>query len=289
MSTSVVNSVLITGASVGFGMETALYLAERGFQVYATMRNLGRRVELEAEAARRHVTVQVLRLDVTEPASVREAVETMACESGGIYGVVNNAGLFLRGYFEDLTDAEIRQVFETNLFGVMAVIRAALPHMRAARRGRIIVISSVAGRIGAPAGSAYSSSRFAQEGFAESLYQELYPLGVYVTLIEPGITKTKSWTIDRGVAARAQDPASPYRAWFRRSEQVFDRAMQTSPITPRDVAKAVYKALTAPRPRLRYVVGWRAGLVIALRRYLPGELFERWYFGELMRRLTDIR
>ncbi len=284
-----VNSVLITGASTGFGMETALYLAERGFQVYATMRDLARRSELDAEAARRHVAVRVLRLDVTEPTSIREVVETIACESGGVYGLVNNAGLFLRGYFEDLTDAEIRQVFETNLFGTMAVTRAVLPYMRAARRGRIIVISSVAGRIGAPAGSAYSSSRFAQEGFAESLYQELRPLGVYVTLIEPGITKTESWTLDRGVAARARDPASPYYAWFRRSEQMFDRAMQTSPITTRDVAKVVHKALTAARPRLRYMVGWRAGLVVALRRYLPGELFERWYFGEIVRRLTDAR
>jgi NAD(P)-dependent dehydrogenase (short-subunit alcohol dehydrogenase family) len=270
-------------------METALYLAERGFQVYATMRDLARRSELDAEATRRHVAVQVLRLDVTEPGSIQEAVEAVVRESGGVYGLVNNAGLFLRGYFEDLTDAEIRQVFETNLFGTMAVIRAVLPHMRAARRGRIIVISSVAGRIGAPAGSAYSSSRFAQEGFAESLYQELQPLGVYVTLIEPGITKTESWTLDRGVAARARDPASPYYPWFCRSEQLFDRAMQTSPITPRDVAKAVYKALTVARPRLRYIVGRRAELVVALRRYLPNKLFERWYFGEIVRRLTDAR
>jgi len=282
-------SVLITGTSTGFGMETALYLAERGFQVYATMRDLARRSELDAEAARRHAAVQVLRLDVTEPGSIREAVETVVRESGGVYGLVNNAGLFLRGYFEDLTDAEIRRVFETNLFGTMAVTRAVLPHMRAARRGRIIVISSVAGRVGAPAGSAYSSSRFAQEGFAESLYQELQPLGVYVTLIEPGITKTESWTLDRGVAAKARDPVSPYYPWFCRSEQLFDRAMQTSPITPRDVAKAVYKALTAARPRLRYIVGRRAELVVTLRRYLPDKLFERWYFGKIMRRLTDAR
>ncbi len=270
-------------------MEISLLLAERGFRVYATMRDLARRAQLDAAATQRKVELRVLRLDVTDQASIDEAVQTVIGESGGIYGVVNNAGLFLRGYFEDLTDAEIRQVFETNLFGTMAVIRAALPHMRAARRGRIVVISSVAGKIGAPAGSAYSASRFAQEGFAESLRQEVEPLGIYVSLIEPGITKTESWTVDRGAGMQANNPNSPYYAWFKRTETLFNQAMQSSPITARDVAEAAYKAITDRRPRLRYIVGRRTSLVVALRRYLPGELFERWYFGEIMRRLTNAR
>jgi NAD(P)-dependent dehydrogenase (short-subunit alcohol dehydrogenase family) len=282
-------SVLVTGTSTGFGMEIALYLAERGFQVYASMRDLNRRAELDAAAARRNVTPRVIELDVTDQASIDAAVRTVVAETGGIYGVVNNAGQFLRGFFEDLDDAEIRQVFETNLFGVMAVTRAALPHMRAARAGRIVIISSVAGKIGAPSGSAYSASRFAQEGFAEALSQEVEPLGVRVVLIEPGITKTESWTVDRGVAARARNPNSPYYEWFNRAEHLFDRAMQSSPIMTEDVARTVHTALTARRPRMRYIVGRRAGLVVALRRYLPGELFERLYFGEVMRRVTGAR
>lgn len=279
-------NVLVTGASTGFGMEIALTLAERGFRVYATMRDLERRTALDAAMRARGVEACVLRLDVTDPDSIAQAMAIMVGD-GGVYGVVNNAGTFLRGYFEDLLDEEIRQVFETNLFGTMAVTRAALPHMRAARRGRIVVISSVAGRIAAPAGSAYCASRFAQEGFVEALYQEVAPLGIYASLVEPGITKTESWTIDRGAGARARDPSSPYYTWFLRSEAMFNRTMQTSPIRTRDVAHAVYRALTDARPRLRYLVGIRARIVVTLRRYLPDELFERLYFGALMRRLTQ--
>ena len=129
------DSVLITGSSTGFGLETALQLAARGFRVYATMRDLSYRADVEAAASRRGVVLHILRLDVTEPDSIRQAVDTVVAESGGIFGIVNNAGLLIRGYFEDLDDAEVRQVFETNLFGTMAVTRAVLPHMRHARRG----------------------------------------------------------------------------------------------------------------------------------------------------------
>ena len=280
------SSVLITGCSSGFGQATALLLAEQNFKVYASMRDLSKAPELEAKAAARGLKLRVLYLDVNDTASIEQAVDTVVAESGGIFGVVNNAGVFIRGFFEDLLEDEIREVFEPNLFGMMAVTRAALPHMRAAGRGRIVIISSVAGKIGSPTGSAYVASRFAQEGFAESLYQELLPLGVHVTLVEPGITKTQHWTINRGVAARSSDPDGPYYAWFGRAQKLFDRAMDTSPIKPDHVAQAVYQALTAKKPRLRYMVGSRAKLVLALRRYIPGELFERVYFGELMRRIT---
>ncbi len=279
-------SVLVTGCSVGFGKEIALYLAEQGYQVYATMRNLDRSAELVEEAARRNVKLRILRLDVTDEANIAETVATMVAETGGIYGVVNNAGVIVRGYFEDLSDAEIRSIFEANFFGVLAVTRAVLPHLRRARSGRVVVISSVAGRIGSPTGSAYSASRHAQEGFAESLRQEVEPLGIYVSLIEPGITKTESWTADKGFAAKAHDPSSPYYAWFNRAETLFSKAMDSSPITTRDVAAAVYRALSEPRPRWRYMVGKRARMVVAARKILPGEFFNRVYFGALVRRIT---
>src|SRR5688500_10593820 len=113
------DSVLVTGAGNGLGLETALYLAERGMRVYATMRDLGKRETLDQAAAGRGVRLQVLRLDITDPASIDSAVRTIVAECGGIYGLVNNAGIGLRGYFEDLSDAEIRQLFETNIFGTM--------------------------------------------------------------------------------------------------------------------------------------------------------------------------
>ncbi len=279
-------SVLITGASTGLGLETAVYLAERGFEVYASLRDLERRDALDEAAARRKVQLHVLQLDITNTADIDRAVRTVVERSGGIYGLVNNAGIGLRGYFEDLSEEEIRRVFEVNVFRTMAVTRAVLPYMRAARRGRIVIITSVGGRIGSLAVSAYCATKFAQEGFGESLAQEVVPFGIYVSLVEPAIIKTERWGVHRGIARRALDPDSPHYDWFRESERLADRLVETSPTKPMDVARAVHSALTARRPRLRYMVGRRAGLAVALRRYLPGELFERLYFGEVVRRVT---
>ena len=283
------NSVLITGAGTGLGLETALYLAEKGFTVYATIPELGQQDHVETQAARRRLKLRVLRLDVTDEASIQAAVGAVLAECGGIYALVNNAGISLRGYFEDCDEEEIRRTVEVNLFGVMAVTRAVLPHMRLARRGRLVFISSIGGRIGAMARTGYCASKFGVEGFAESLMQEVVPLGLCVSLIEPGLVNTERWTINRGLARRALDPDSPYSAWFRQEEALADAFVRTSPTRPADVARAVHRALTAQRPRLRYVVGWRASLVLALRRYVPGELFERLYFGEAMRRVTRPR
>ena len=280
------DSVLITGAGTGIGWETARYLAEQGFLVYASVPDLSQQEAVEAAAAERGVRLRTLPLNVTDPPGVQAAVDTIVEEAGGIYGLVNNAGIGLRGFFEDLSDAEIRRLFDVNVFGTMAVTRAVLPHMRAARRGRIVIITSVGGRIGSLAVSAYCATKFAQEGFGESLAQEVLPFGIYVSLVEPAIMKTERWGIHRGIAKGALDPRSPYYAWFRESERLADRLVETSPTRPIHVARTVHHALTARRPRLRYVVGWRAGLVLALRRYLPRESFERLYFGQAVRRVT---
>jgi NAD(P)-dependent dehydrogenase (short-subunit alcohol dehydrogenase family) len=228
----------------------------------------------------------VLQLDITDQESIDKAVEAIIAESGGIYGLINNAGTRLRGCFEDLTDKEIRSLFNTNVFGTMALTRAVLPHMRAAGQGRIVMITSVAGRMGSFGISAYCSTKFAQEGFGESLAQEVAPLGIQVVLVEPGIINTEAWTVNRVMAERAENPRSPYFSWFRRMEKYADKLVQSSPTSPLDVARTVHKALTSKRPRLRYVVGRRAVLVFALRRYLPGEMFERLYFAHVKRQVT---
>ena len=279
-------SILVTGAATGLGREMALYLADRGFQVYGTTRDVRQAHDLNALARERKVQIRILTLDVTDRDSIRQAVHTIVTESGGIYGVVNNAGIGLRGYFEDLADEEIRKVFDANVFGLMAVTRAVLPYMREARRGRIILISSVGGRIGAPGVSAYCATKFAVEGFGESLFQEVAPLGVRVVLIEPGIIKTERWTTNRGVAKGALNPQSPYHKWFCQVEKESDQLVRASTATPVDVAALVHEALTAQRPRLRYMVGRKAKLAVALKRWMPGESFERLYFGILMRRVT---
>jgi NAD(P)-dependent dehydrogenase (short-subunit alcohol dehydrogenase family) len=280
------SSVLITGAGTGIGLETALYLAEQGFLVYTSVPDLSQQEGVDTAAEERGVSLQVLQLDVTDQESIQSAVDTIIAESGGVYGLVNNAGIALRGYFEDLSDAEIRRLFDVNVFGTMAVTRAVLPHMRRARQGRIVIITSVGGRIGSLAVSAYCATKFAQEGFGESLAQEVVPFGIHVSLVEPAIMKTERWGVHRGIAEGALNPKSPYSAWFRESERLADRLVETSPTRPIHVARTVHRALTARRPRLRYVVGWRAHLVLTLRRYLPGESFERLYFGQAVRRVT---
>jgi len=282
-------AVLITGTSSGIGLETALYLAGRGFQVYATMRDLARRDGLDAEAQRRGVHLEVLQLDVTDRASIEEAVRTVVEGAGGIYGLVNNAGIIMRGYFEDVSDAEVRQVFETNVFGTMAVTRAVLPHMRAAGRGRIVIVSSGGGRITVPGNSAYCASKFALEGFGEALAQEAALLGLQVVLVEPSFVKTELLGRNRHVAVRALDPDGPYYGWFQQVERMADREMETSPASAEDVARVVHRALRAKRPNLRYLVSLRAKVLIGLQRLLPGELFERMWFREISRRITRPR
>jgi NAD(P)-dependent dehydrogenase (short-subunit alcohol dehydrogenase family) len=281
------DTVLITGSSTGLGLETALHLAGQGFRVYATMRDLGQKGNLLEEAERRGLGLEVLALDVTDSDSIDRALDRIITDAGDIFALVNNAGIGLRGCFEDLSEAEIRQVFEANVFGTMAVTRRVLPHMRRAGRGRVVTITSVGGRIATFGLSAYCSTKFAQEGFAESLALELAPFGLHSIMIEPGMIKTARWTTNRGTAARALDSESPYGALFRRHEELTDRFVDSRRTQPIDVAKAVYRALTARRPKMRYVVGRPAAAALSLRRHLPGELFERLYFGTLLRQITS--
>ncbi|MCB0255620.1 MAG: SDR family oxidoreductase [Caldilineae bacterium] len=281
------SKVLITGAGTGLGLETALTLAERGFNVYASVLDAAQKARVIEEASQHGVTLHAPIMDVTDEAAVQATVEAITATEGAFLGVVHNAGISLRGYFEDCDDDEIRKVFEVNLMGAMVVTRAVLPTMRQAGSGRLIFVSSVGARVASMGRTAYCASKFALEGFAESLMQEITPLGIHVSIVEPAIIKTERWTVHRGIARRAQDPSSPYYAWFQRQEQLADELVRTSPTTPEQVADTIYRALTEQRPRLRYIVGKRARLVITLRRYLPGELFERFYFGEAMKRVTN--
>lgn len=278
--------VLITGASSGIGLETALHLAEHGHNVYASVPDPSHLPGLEKAAEDRKVRPRALIMDVTDPQGIESAVETVVRESGGIYGLVNNAGLGLRGFFEDLSDDEIRELFDVNVFGVMAVTRAVLPHMRQAREGRILIMSSAGGRIAAMTISAYCAGKFAVEGFGEALALETAPLGLHVSLIEPGLVRTPHFTVNRGQAKASTDPGSPYHKWFVQNETMIDGILEKNRIRPADVAEAVRKALEAKKPRLRYVVGWRAKLLISLRRHLPGEWFDRAYSRGVQRKLA---
>ncbi len=281
--------MLVTGASSGIGLEIAIFLAEHGYRVYATMRNLERRGDLDAAAAGRNAKLDVLQLDVTDDASIRKAVETIAGRSGELYGLVNNAGSILSGYFEEVSDEEMRRVFDANFFGTLSMTRAVLPMMRKAQRGRIIIMSSTGGRLGSPGNSAYCSSKFALEGLAECLLQEMALFGIQVSLVEPGFVRTELFGRNRHVAARATAADSPYRAWFQKLDQMTEREVESAVISPTHVAEVVLRILEAKRPRLRYLVGRRARFLINLRRYLPGEIFDDFWIREMTRRVTGTK
>jgi NAD(P)-dependent dehydrogenase (short-subunit alcohol dehydrogenase family) len=280
------DAVLITGSSTGLGLETALHLAERGFKVYATIRNLEQRQVVSDAAARRGVELEVVQLDMTDAASIEQAVSSVVAAEGTIFALVNNGGIGLRGCLEDTTDDEVRQLFETNVVGTVAVTRAVLPHMRAAGRGRIVTITSVGGRISAFGVGLYCASKFAQEGLTEALWQEVGHFGIKAVIVEPGIIKTERWGVHRGEANGAGDPTSPYYRLFRASEAAADRLVERSKTQPADVASTVYEALTVANPKLRYVVGRPAAVVIKLRRFLPERFFERVYFGSFQKRIA---
>jgi NAD(P)-dependent dehydrogenase (short-subunit alcohol dehydrogenase family) len=279
------DTVVVTGASTGLGLETALRLAGEGFTVFAGVRDLSKRPDVLQAAAERGVQVAVLKLDLTDSSSIDEAVSSVVAATGGIFALVNNGGIGLRGCLEDCSEEEIRRVFETNVLGTIALTKAVLPHMRAAGCGRVVTVSSVGGRVCGFGVSVYCASKFAQEGLGEALALELAPFGVQSVLVEPGIIDTSRWRSHRGTAKGANDPDSPYHALFWASEAEADRIVERSPTRPADVAEAIRTAVTAEQPKMRYVVGRGATVVIALRRYLPQSLFERLYFGGQLRRL----
>ena len=268
-------ATVITGVSSGLGLETAVYLAARGFRVVGTMRNPAKRAEFDEAVRQADVTIDLVTLDVNDGASIAAAVADIMQRYGAIDHLVNNAGLQIRGYFEDLSDAEIRGVFETNVFGTMAVTRSVIPLMRNAGRGRIVFLSSVGGLFGSLGLSAYCSSKFAVEGFAESLALEMALFGIHVSLVEPGIINTPIWNSNLQVAEAARDASSPNSAYFAESERMAAWAVKTSPIRSVHVAQAIHHALSAKSPKLRYLVGTRPAAFLLARRFLPNALFDR--------------
>ena len=202
--------ILITGCSSGFGLLIAARLSKTGHHVFATMRDLENRFDLYEEVKRRGGQVNFLPLDVTYQASIKAVVSHIGSQFGHIDVLINNAGYGLGGFFEDLTDNDIHQIMEVNFYGVQNVTRQVIPFMRAKRRGRIINISSVAGFSSSPGFGAYNASKWALEGFSESLRQELKFFGIDVLLVEPGTYKTKIFYDNAHYAQNFSNPNSPY-------------------------------------------------------------------------------
>ncbi|MCS6813357.1 MAG: SDR family oxidoreductase [Cyanobacteria bacterium] len=265
-------TVLITGASSGIGKATAQLFQQRGWQVAATMRspaNAGSLATLER--------VFCPRLDVTDPSSVQQAVQATLEKFGSIDVVVNNAGYGLIGIFELATPEQIEQQFATNVFGVMHVIRAVLPHLRDRQQGIIINVSSIGGRVTFPLYSLYHGTKWALEGFSESLCYELEPFNILVKLIEPGPIKTDFYSRSAVFVDQTDIPA--YRALIRRVMPIMER-IGTSGSPPEAVAATIYQAATDRTHQMRYPIGGNAGALLGLRKLLPD-----WAFTQMMRSL----
>ena len=242
-------TILITGASSGFGLESAKLFAAKGHNVVATMRNTAAVPELDGLP-----NVLVTRLDVQDAESIQEALKTAINRFGHIDAVVNNAGFSLWGVFESLPRKKIQEQFDVNVFGVMEVTRAVLPHFRARRKGVIVNVSSGAGVFGLPMITAYNASKFALEGFSESLSYELLSQGIVVKIVEPGGVLDTKFS-QRLAQEAAEAPAAPddYAEFIAGTEEVFAGLRANRLATSADVAKVIFDAVTDGTTQLRYV------------------------------------
>ena len=236
MHTSLKNKItLVTGVSSGIGREIAQLLAERGARVFGTVR--------DPNSARPIHSVEIVRMDVTDDASVSEAVQTIVQQAGPVQILVNNAGYSLTGALEETTLPEARQQFETNFFGVLRVTNAVLPGMRQAGYGRIVNISSVLGFIPAPYMGNYAASKHAVEGYTWTLDHEVREFGVRAVLVEPAYTKSKITQNEK----TAQTALKEYAVQRQRMREALQKGIEQGD-EPLLVAEAVFRSVTAEWP-----------------------------------------
>lgn len=277
-------NVLITGCSSGFGLLAAARLAKT-YRVYATMRDLSKSKTLE-QALPIGADVRLLPLDVTQPQTIDAVIQTIRKEDGGLYGLINNAGMAICGFFEDTSDAEYRKLMETNFWGVVNTTRAALPLLRSTKNSRIINISSIAGLAASPFMNAYNASKWALEGFSESLYFELLPFGVKVALVEPGPFSTQILTTNLQIAERTGTPESVYSDLAKKFTNKLDFAIKQMMEDPEIVTSLIEKIMRSSCPRFRHVVGKSAVMRYWTRRLLPFPLYS-WSFKVALKKILE--
>ncbi len=257
--------VLVTGASSGIGKETVRLFQAKEWKVVATMRT-----PEDDEDLRNIVDVECIRLDVTEPDSIREAINHSIAKFGRLDAVVNNAGYGVVGPFEAATNEQVRAQFETNVFGLMNVCREIIPLFREQKRGTIVNVASMGGRITFPFYSLYHATKWAVEGFSESLHYELRPFGVKVKIVEPGPIKTDFY--ERSMAMAEREGLNAYDTLLEKALPNMKKAGLDAP-GPAIVAEAIYTAVNDGSWRMRYSPNARG--VLALRRILPDWAFFR--------------
>ncbi len=256
-------TILITGASTGIGRQTAIYFAERGWNVAASMRSTAKGSDLLS-----HNNIKLFALDVLDQKSIQQAIADTLKAFGAIDVVYNNAGYALVGAFEAMTSEQIKKQFDTNVFGVMNVTRAILPYFREKRNGTIITTSSMGGLITFPLYSSYHATKWAIEGFMESLHFELKPFNIKIKNIEPGAIKTE---FENAIEFVSNDV---YKNYVPKAHQNMLDAYKNAP-TADIVAKKVFQAANDGSFRLRYPAGGQSALLLFVRRLLPNS----WFFA----------
>ena len=254
------NTILITGTSSGIGKDTALYFAEQGWNVAATMRSPEKHTIFS-----QHANIKTYKLDVTDMASITSAVANAIRDFGQIDVLVNNAGLSVFGAFECATESEIQKQLNTNLLGVMNVTRAVLPHFRQRKAGRIITLSSIGGLATFPLFTLYHATKWAVEGFMESLHYELKPFKIKVRIIEPGAVDTQ---LTENTIESKSSTLQDYDQYVERVKKNLLSPNPSSYDRPIDIAKAILRAASDQGTKMRYPVG-NANVILILRRLLP--------------------
>lgn len=261
-------NILVTGATSGIGRETALYLARQGHRVFATGRNAKALADLEQAAKGSDLRVHAL--DVTDETSIEAARAwvSLSTDGYGLDALVNNAGYGHLGPMELVTSEQLRAQFETNVIGVMAVTRAFLPAMRSRGKGRIVNVSSVAGRLTMPLMGAYEASKYALESISDALRMELAPFGVQVVIVEPGLINTEFGT--RGMATTHGYRGNPgvYGPLLETANDTLTRSEMFGG-RPIVIAHAIERAVTARWPRARYVAPLHGRLALFAKAVLP--------------------
>ena len=239
----------ITGASRGFGLRVAKLALQRGDNVVAT----ARRVAAVTKALGENLRLLAVPLDVTDELQAQKAVEAAVARFGRIDVLLNNAGFGLLGAVEEASAQDVERLYRTNVFGLLAVTRAVLPQMRAQKSGRILNISSIGGYRGAAGFAVYCSTKFAVEGLSEALHTELAPLGIKVTVVEPGYFRTDF--LDATSLSVSGNPISDYNNTSGHVRQVAVDLNHEQPGDPEKLAQALVKFVDAPNPPVRLPLG----------------------------------
>ena len=264
-------AVLITGCSSGIGHETAKLLCREGWTVYATARRPETLFDLEQGGCK------TLALDVTDDASMTEAVNAVVDAEGAVGVLINNAGYSQSGAVESVPMDQVRRQFETNVFGLIRMCQLVLPGMRGQGWGRIVNLSSMGGRLTFPGGGCYHATKYAVEAISDALRFEVRGFGVDVVIVEPGLIVT-NFGDTAAASVGPGDAGGPYASFNRdvaqATEQVYKGPLAKLGAGPEAVAKTIAGALTADRPKTRYPVTASARVMIGQRRLMPDRLWD---------------